>query len=221
MGKRTNTVLQAAFFALANVLPKDEAIKYMKDAAEHSYLKKGMDVVEKNWAAIDAGADALVKIDVPADWATADEKPVEHTYEGFPKTVKMVKEILDPVGRMTGDALPVSAFMEHVDGTFEQGASAYEKRGVAVTVPVWNAETCAQCNQCAFVCPHATIRPYTLDAEEAAAAPEGTKMVPHKLSKGKYQYALAISPLDCMGCSVCVSVPHQEPQDGRPGEPAA
>ena len=206
MGKRTNTVLQAAFFALANVLPKDEAIKYMKDAAEHSYLKKGMDVVEKNWAAIDAGADALVKIDVPADWANAEGKPVEKAFEGFPKTVKMVKEILEPVGRMKGDSLPVSAFLDHVDGTSEQGASAYEKRGVAVTVPVWTAETCAQCNQCAFVCPHATIRPYTLDAEEAAAAPEGTKMVAHKLSKGKYQYSLAISPMDCMGCSVCVSV---------------
>jgi pyruvate-ferredoxin/flavodoxin oxidoreductase len=206
MGKRTNTILQAAFFALANVLPKDEAVKYMKDAAEHSYMKKGMDVVQKNWDAIDAGAGALVKIDVPADWANAAEKAhVEHL-EGPEKTVAMVRNIMEPVGRMNGDSLPVSAFVDYADGTFQQGAAAYEKRGVSVTVPEWTAETCAQCNQCAYVCPHATIRPYTLSAEEAAAAPEGTKMVDHKMSKGKYKYALAVSPLDCMGCSVCVSV---------------
>ncbi len=206
MGKRTNTILQAAFFALANVLPKDEAVKYMKDAAEHSYMKKGMDVVQKNWDAIDAGAGALVKIDVPADWANAaEEAHVEHL-EGPEKTVAMVRSIMEPVGRMNGDSLPVSAFVDYADGTFQQGAAAYEKRGVSVTVPEWTAETCAQCNQCAYVCPHATIRPYTLTAEEAAAAPEGTKMVDHKMSKGKYKYALAVSPLDCMGCSVCVSV---------------
>ena len=206
MGKRTNTILQAAFFALANVLPKDEAVKYMKDAAEHSYMKKGMDVVQKNWDAIDAGAGALVKIDVPADWANAaEEAHVEHL-EGPEKTVAMVRNIMEPVGRMNGDSLPVSAFVDYADGTFQQGAAAYEKRGVSVTVPEWTAETCAQCNQCAYVCPHATIRPYTLTAEEAAAAPEGTKMVDHKMSKGKYKYALAVSPLDCMGCSVCVSV---------------
>ena len=206
MGKRTNTILQAAFFALANVLPKDEAVKYMKDAAEHSYMKKGMDVVQKNWDAIDAGAGALVKIDVPADWANATEEAhVEHL-EGPEKTVAMVRSIMEPVGRMNGDSLPVSAFVDYADGTFQQGAAAYEKRGVSVTVPEWTAETCAQCNQCAYVCPHATIRPYTLNAEEAAAAPEGTKMVDHKMSKGKYKYALAVSPLDCMGCSVCVSV---------------
>ena len=206
MGKRTNTILQAAFFALANVLPKDEAVKYMKDAAEHSYMKKGMDVVQKNWDAIDAGAGALVKIDVPADWANAaEEAHVEHL-EGPEKTVAMVRNIMEPVGRMNGDSLPVSAFVDYADGTFQQGAAAYEKRGVSVTVPEWTAETCAQCNQCAYVCPHATIRPYTLNAEEVAAAPEGTKMVDHKMSKGKYKYALAVSPLDCMGCSVCVSV---------------
>ena len=206
MGKRTNTILQAAFFALANVLPKDEAVKYMKDAAEHSYMKKGMDVVQKNWDAIDAGAGALVKIDVPADWANATEEAhVEHL-EGPEKTVAMVRNIMEPVGRMNGDSLPVSAFVDYADGTFQQGAAAYEKRGVSVTVPEWTAETCAQCNQCSYVCPHATIRHYTLSAEEAAAAPEGTKMVDHKMSKGKYKYALAVSPLDCMGCSVCVSV---------------
>ena len=133
----------------------------------------------------------------------------------------MVRNIMEPVGRMNGDSLPVSAFVDYADGTFQQGAAAYEKRGVSVTVPEWTAETCAQCNQCAYVCPHATIRPYTLNAEEAAAAPEGTKMVDHKMSKGKYKYALAVSPLDCMGCSVCVSVcPTKSLEDGRPGEPA-
>ena len=206
MGKRTNTILQSAFFALANVLPAEEAIQYMKDAAEKSYLKKGRDVVEKNWNAIDAGANAFVKIDVPADWATAVDNAAEVTLEGDAKTVAMVKNILEPVSMMRGDSLPVSAFVEYADGTFEQGAAAYEKRGVAVTVPEWDPTKCAQCNQCAYVCPHATIRPYTLTAEEAAAAPEGTKMVDHKLSKGKYKYALAVSPMDCMGCSVCVGV---------------
>ena len=206
MGKRTNTILQAAFFALAKVLPAEDAIKYMKDAAEHSYLKKGMDVVEKNWAAIDAGAKALVKIDVPADWADAQETVEEVKFDENNKTEKMVRHIMEPVGRMDGDSLPVSAFVDHVDGTFEQGAAAYEKRGVAVSVPTWTPDKCAQCNQCAYVCPHATIRPYALSEAEAANAPANAKMMDHKLSKGKYKYALAISPLDCMGCAVCVGV---------------
>ena len=206
MGKRTNTILQSAFFSLAKVLPEKEALQYMKDAAEHSYLKKGMDVVQKNWDAIDAGATAYVKIDVPADWANASEKTAAEHLEGPAKTVAMVRNVMEPVGRMDGDSLPVSAFVEYADGTFEQGAAAYEKRGVSVTVPTWTAETCAQCNQCAYVCPHATIRPFALDEAEAKKAPEGTKMVAHKLSKGKYQFAIAISPMDCMGCSVCVGV---------------
>ena len=208
MGKRTNTILQAAFFALANVLPKDEAVKYMKDAAEHSYMKKGMDVVQKNWDAIDAGAGALVKIDVPADWANATEKAhVEHL-EGPEKTVAMVRNIMEPVGRMNGDSLPVSAFVDYADGTFQQGAAAYEKRGVSVTVPEWTAETCAQCNQCAYVCPHATIRPFALTADELAAAPAQTKAVDFKVGAGKgvYKFSMAISPLDCMGCGVCTHV---------------
>ncbi len=206
MGKRTNTILQSAFFSLAKVLPEKEALQYMKDAAEHSYLKKGMDVVKKNWDAIDAGATAYVKIDVPADWAKAKDKSETVKLEGPAKTVAMVKKVMEPVGRMDGDSLPVSAFVDYCDGTFQQGAAAYEKRGVSVVVPEWTASTCAQCNQCAFVCPHATIRPFTLTADEAAKAPQGTKMADHKLSKGKYKYALAISPMDCMGCGVCVSV---------------
>ncbi len=206
MGKRTNTILQSAFFTLAGVLPQEDALKYMKDAAEHSYLKKGRDVVEANWNAIDAGATAFVKIDVPADWANAVDEAKADTLEGPAKTVKMVKSILDPVDRMDGDSLPVSAFVDYADGTFQQGASAYEKRGVATLMPVWEPSTCAQCNQCAYVCPHATIRPYALTEAELAAAPANTKSAPHKLSKGKYTYALALSPMDCMGCGVCITV---------------
>ncbi|MBQ0134272.1 MAG: 4Fe-4S binding protein, partial [Clostridiales bacterium] len=206
MGKRTNTILQSAFFTLASVLPQEDAIRYMKDAAVHSYLKKGQDVVDANFAAIDAGATAFVKIDVPADWADARDKTETITYEGFEKTVKMVKNILSVINRMDGDSLPVSTFLPHEDGTFELGASAYEKRGVSTTVPVWDPTVCAQCNQCAFVCPHATVRPFALTAEEAAAVPAGTKMADHKLSKGQYKFALTISPMDCMGCGVCVSV---------------
>ena len=206
MGRHTNTVLQSAFFTLANILPAEDAIRYMKEAAKKSYLKKGQDVVDANYAAIDAGATAFVKHEIPAAWATAEDKVESISYEGFEKTVKMVKNVMEVVNRMDGDSLPVSAFTDHADGTFELGASAYEKRGVSNTVPVWDPSTCAQCNQCSFVCPHATIRPFALTAEEAAAAPEGTVMVDHKLSKGKYKFALAISPMDCMGCGVCVSI---------------
>ena len=208
MGKRTNTILQSAFFSLAKVMPEADAIKYMKDAAEHSYAKKGMDVVEKNWNAIDAGATAYVKVDVPAAWAEAEDQPDTTVLEGKPELVKMVKNILLPIDKMDGDSLPVSTFMDHVDGQFELGASAYEKRGVAVTVPEWDADKCIQCNSCAFVCPHATIRPFALTEEEAAAAPAAAKIRPVKAGKGKgkYQYTMAVSPLDCMACGVCVGV---------------
>ena len=208
MGKRTNTILQSAFFSLAKVMPEADAIKYMKDAAEHSYAKKGMDVVEKNWNAIDAGATAYVKVDVPAAWAEAEDQPDTTVLEGKPELVKMVKNILLPIDKMDGDSLPVSTFMDHVDGQFELGASAYEKRGVAVTVPEWDADKCIQCNSCAFVCPHATIRPFALTEEEAAASPAAAKIRPVKAGKGKgkYQYTMAVSPLDCMGCGVCVGV---------------
>ena len=208
MGKRTNTILQSAFFSLAKVMPEADAIKYMKDAAEHSYAKKGMDVVEKNWKAIDAGATAYVKVEVPAAWANAEDKKDETVLEGKPELVKMVKNILMPVDKMDGDSLPVSAFEDHVDGQFELGASAYEKRGVAVTVPEWDADKCIQCNNCAFVCPHATIRPFALTEEEAKNAPAAAKIRPVKAGKGKgvYQYAMAVAPLDCMGCGVCVGV---------------
>ena len=208
MGKRTNTILQSAFFSLAKVMPAEDAVKYMKDAAEHSYLKKGRDVVEKNWNAIDAGATAFVKVDVPASWATAENNHAEAALEGRPETVKVVKEILTPVGKMDGYSLPVSAFENLPDGQFPLGASAYEKRGVAVTVPHWDETKCIQCNNCAYVCPHATIRPIALTAEEAAAAPANARLVDVKAGKGKgvYKYTMAVSPLDCMGCGVCVGV---------------
>ena len=208
MGKRTNTILQSAFFSLAKVMPQEEAIQYMKDAATHSYLKKGQDVVDMNHKAIDAGATAYKKFEVPASWATAEDVKKESGHTGPAKLVDMVNKILDPVDRMDGDSLPVSAFEAHVDGTFELGAAAYEKRGVAVSVPAWDATKCIQCNQCSFVCPHATIRPYALTEEEAKNAPEAAKIVDIKAGKGKgvYKFAIAVSPLDCMGCGVCAKI---------------
>ena len=168
--------------------------------------KKGMDVVEMNHKAIDAGATAYVKIDVPADWANAEDVVVEHNLEGKPELVKQVKNILFPVDKMDGDSLPVSTFVDHVDGQFELGAAAYEKRGVAVAVPEWDSAKCIQCGNCAYVCPHATIRTVALTDEEAKNAPAAAKIVPVKAGKGKgvYQFTMAISPLDCMGCGVCV-----------------
>ena len=206
MGKRNNTILQSAFFSLAKVMPEEEAIGYMKDAAKKSYLKKGQDVVDMNYKAIDLGATAYKKIDVPADWANAVDTKEPKQLKGKPELVKMVKEILEPVGKMDGDSLPVSAFVDHVDGQFELGASAYEKRGVAVSVPVWDSAKCIQCNQCAYVCPHATIRPFALTDAEAAAAPAAATLVDVKAGKGKgvYKFIMSVSPLDCMGCGVCV-----------------
>ena len=206
MGKRTNTILQSAFFSLAKVLPEADAIKYMKEKATQSYSKKGMDVVEMNHRAIDAGATAYVKIDVPAAWANAEDVVAQHNLEGKPELVKQVKNILFPVDKMDGDSLPVSTFVDHVDGQFELGAAAYEKRGVAVAVPEWDSKKCIQCGNCAYVCPHATIRTVALTDEEAKNAPAAAKIVPVKAGKGKgvYQFTMAISPLDCMGCGVCV-----------------
>ena len=207
MGKRTNTILQSAFFKLANVMPIDEAVEYMKAAAKKSYSKKGDAVVEMNYKAIDAGVDAVHKVEVPADWATAvdDKKPVERT--GRPATVKMVNELLDPIGKMDGDSLPVSAFKDIADGQFETGASAYEKRGTAVMVPEWDPASCVQCNSCAFVCSHATIRPFILNADEQAAAPSQIKLADSKhATDTTMKYTMSVSPLDCMGCGECVTV---------------
>ncbi len=205
LGKRTNTVLQSAFFSLSKVLPVEEAIGYMKEKAQ-KFMKKGKEIVEMNEKAIDAGATAYVKVNVPAEWADAVDEAAAVNENGPAKLVKMVNGIMNPVGKMDGDSLPVSAFVDHADGTFEQGASAYEKRGVAVLVPEWDPTTCAKCNRCSFVCPHATIRPFALDENEAANAPEITKIAEKPIVKTNYKYTLAISPMDCMGCGVCVGV---------------
>ena len=207
MGKRTNTILQSAFFTLAQVIPQERVIRYMKEAAEASYMKKGKEIVEMNFAAIDAGATAFTKVEVPAEWADAVDKKPTVRLLGREKTVKMVDTISTAVNRMDGDSLPVSAFMDYVDGTFEVGAAAYEKRGVAVTVPAWNAKRCVQCNMCSYVCPHATIRPFALSEAEEAGAPENARIVDMKAVKfmDLYRYTIAISPLDCMGCGLCVN----------------
>ena len=205
LGKRTNTILQSAFFSLSKVLPEAEAISYMKEKAQ-KFMKKGIEIVQMNEKAIDAGANAYVKVDVPAEWANAVDNSAPAKLEGPEKLVKMVEGIMNPVGKMLGDTLPVSAFSDHVDGTFEQGASAYEKRGVAVMVPEWNQDTCAKCNKCSFVCPHATIRPFALTEAEVAAAPENIKIAPKPIVKSDYKYTLAVSAMDCMGCGVCIGV---------------
>ena len=206
MGKRTNTILQSAFFTLAKVMPQEEAIAHMKEKATQSYLKKGQDVVDMNHKAIDLGATAFKKVEVPADWANAVDNKEAAKLEGKPELVKMVQSILEPVDKMDGDSLPVSAFIDHVDGQFELGAAAYEKRGVAVAVPRWESAKCIQCNNCSYVCPHATIRPFALTEEEAKNLPAVAQVMDVKAGKGKgvYKFTIAISPLDCMGCSVCV-----------------
>ena len=216
MGKRTNTVLQSAFFSLAKVLPPEDAIQYMKDAATKSYMKKGQAVVDANHKAIEAGASAYHKFEVPADWANATDEPSTLTLEGREAIVKQVKELLTPIDMMDGDSLPVSAFEDHVDGQWELGASAYEKRGVAVMVPRWDPTKCIQCNTCSYVCPHATIRPVAMTEEEAAAAPEAMRTTDLKLPKGTgYKFTIAVSPLDCMGCYNCVAMcPKSDVKEG-------
>ena len=203
--KVKNMVLQSAFFALAKLLPPADAVEYMKKMAYKSYIKKGQAMVDLNYAAIDAGATAARKIDIPEEWKSAGETAPAPAATGTrPELVDFVNEVVEPVDAMKGDSLPVSAFEKYVDGTFPQGAAAYEKRGVAVMVPTWNPEKCIQCNNCSFVCPHATIRPYAMTAEEAAAAPAATKFTEKPVIKTDYKFSIAISPLDCMGCTLCV-----------------
>ena len=206
MGKRTNTILQSAFFKLANVMPIDDAVEFMKAAAKKSYGKKGDAVVEMNYKAIDAGVDAVHKVEIPASWSNPEADPAPKELTGRPETVKMVRDLMEPISKMDGDSLPVSAFAKNPDGQFEHGAAAYEKRGTAVTVPTWDAEKCIQCNQCAFVCSHATIRPFMLDEAEVKAAPEQTKLADTKPKAGEYKYTMSVSPLDCMGCGECITV---------------
>ena len=203
--KVKNTVLQSAFFTLANILPIGEAIEYMKKAAYKSYIKKGQAIVDLNYAAIDSGKDALHAVAVPAAWKNSGvDAPVAKVTGSRADLVDFVNDIVVPVGAMKGDSLSVSKFAKYVDGTFPQGSAAYEKRGVAVTVPQWNPENCIQCNNCAFVCPHACIRPFAMTDEEAAAAPEVTKFAAKPVLKTNYKFTMSVSPLDCMGCTLCV-----------------
>ena len=206
MGKRTNTILQAAFFKLADVMPIDQAVEYMKQAAKKSYSKKGDAVVEMNYKAIDAGVDAVHKVEIPASWSNPEADAPKPQRTGRPEVVKLVNDLLDPIAKMDGDSLPVSAFTDCVDGQFVTGASAYEKRGTAVMVPEWDAEKCIQCNNCAFVCSHATIRPFLLSDDEVKAAPSNIKLADMKPKAGEYKYTMSVSPLDCMGCGECITV---------------
>ena len=206
MGKRTNTILQSAFFKLADVMPIDEAVEYMKQAAKKSYSKKGDAVVEMNYKAIDAGVDAVHKVEVPASWANPEADAPKAARTGRPEVVKMVNDLLEPISKMDGDSLPVSAFKDIADGQFETGASAYEKRGTAVNVPEWDAAKCIQCNNCAFVCSHATIRPFLLSEDEVKAAPANIKLADTKPKAGEFKYTMSVSPLDCMGCGECITV---------------
>ena len=220
--KVKNTVLQSAFFSLANILPAADAIEYMKYMATKSYLKKGQAIVDLNHKAIDAGKDALHLVDVPAAWANAGETAAAEKVSGKrTDLVDFVNDVVLPVVGMKGDSLPVSAFAKYVDGTFPQGSSAYEKRGVAVMVPQWNPETCIQCNNCAFVCPHACIRPFALTADEAANAPEVTKYTDKPVAKTDYKFTMAVSPMDCMGCTLCVKACPVTANAAKTGKAAA
>ena len=204
---RINTILQSAFFKLTGIIPEEQAIDLMKAAAKATYGRKGDDVVQKNWAAIDAGAKQVVEITVPESWKDAEDEGLHmtHATEGRQDVIDFVNNIQAKVNAQEGNSLPVSAFKDYVDGTTPSGSSAYEKRGIAVNVPVWNPENCIQCNRCAYVCPHAVIRPVALTAEEAANAPEGMKTLDLTGMK-EYKFTMSVSALDCTGCGSCVNV---------------
>ena len=204
---RINTILQSAFFELTKIIPAEKANELMKAAAKATYGRKGEDVVMKNWAAIDAGAKGLVKVEVPAEWANCEDEGLDFTHvtEGREDVVKFVNKVQAAVNAQEGNNLPVSAFMDYVDGTTPSGSSAYEKRGIAVDVPVWNSENCIQCNFCSYVCPHAVIRPIAMTEEEAAAAPAGTQAIP-MTGMPQYKFVMTISSLDCTGCGACANV---------------
>lgn len=206
LGNRTNMIMMSAFFKLANVIPLEDAVKYMKDANEHSYGRKGAKIVAMNDAAVDKGCDAVIKIAAPAAWAdVVDEKACECS--SCCDRPEFIQEVCDPINAQNGDALPVSAFVGIEDGRFPSGTSAYEKRGVAVLVPEWNKDKCIQCNQCAMVCPHATIRPVLLDADEAASAPESFAAVDAKGTElAGLKFRMQVSPLDCLGCGNCADI---------------
>ena len=203
LGGRTNTILQSAFFKITGIIPYEQAVEYMKKAIVKSYGKKGEHIVNMNYAAVDRGGE-YTKVEIPAEW-----KDITAKFEN-PNAARLapdfVKHIADVVNSQTGDTLPVSAFNDYVDGTIPAGTTAYEKRGIAVNVPEWQADNCIQCNSCAFVCPHAAIRPFLLTDEEAAAVPAGTKMQQGKAVFKEYKYALSVSVLDCTGCGNCADV---------------
>ena len=205
LGGRINTVLQSAFFKIADIIPADKAKELMKAAAKKSYMKKGQAIVDMNYAAIDRGMEDLKKVEIPADWANAVDNSAADKAEGNGALVEYVNEILKPVNAYKGNKLPVSTFMDHVDGTAPNGSAAYEKRGIAVDVPEWNPENCIQCNRCAIVCPHAVIRPVAMTADELAKAPEGTKNLP-MMGLKDLNFVMTVSTLDCTGCGACAQV---------------
>ncbi len=205
LGNRINTVLQSAFFKLANIIPADDAIQYMKDAATASYSKKGEAIVKMNHDAIDMGAQKVVKVDVPASWKDAKDEDLSVKFDGEGKLIDYVNNILNPINSFAGMKLPVSAFVPYADGEVPLGSSAFEKRGIAIDVPEWKSENCIQCNFCSYVCPHACIRPVVLTEEEANNAPEGIKYINMTGLNGLY-FAMAVSVLDCTGCGSCANV---------------
>ena len=202
---RASTILQSAFFTIANIIPVDKAIELMKKAVVKKFSKKGEAIVNANCNGIDRGSKEIVKIDVPESWKNAvDEEKELVIPTNRPEMKDFVKNILHPIDHLHGDDLPVSKFVDRADGVYPQGSAAFEKRGIAITVPEWDGTKCAQCNLCSMVCPHAVIRPVCLNEEEAKNAPEGTQLVKHK--KTDYQYAIIVSTLDCTGCGSCANV---------------
>ena len=206
LGGRINTILQAAFFSISGVIPEEDAIRYMKDAATHSYAKKGEAVVAMNHAGIDAGAKEYHMVEVPEDWKNCPDEPLFELATGDREdVVDFVNNIQKPINAHDGQNLPVSAFLKYADGSTPSGAAAFEKRGVSVLIPVWDPAKCAQCNFCSYVCPHAAIRPVALNAEDVANAPEGMPMKDMTLMPG-YKFGLVVSAMDCLGCASCVNV---------------
>ncbi len=201
LGGRFNMVMQAAFFKLTNIIKLDEAVKYLKDAVEKSYGAKGQNIVDMNCGAIDQGITALHKVEVPADWADAQDE--EKISADVPKFISDIQNVMN---RQEGDELPVSKFVELADGTFPVGGTAYEKRGTAIKVPAWDKSKCIGCNQCSFVCPHAAIRPILTTEDELKNAPEGFESIPSKISRGAYNLTIAVSTMDCLGCGNCAQV---------------
>ena len=206
LGGRINTVLQSAFFKLANIIPEEEAIRLMKEAAKKTYGRKGDDIVNMNYKAIEAGAEQVVKVEIPADWKDAQDEELGVVFtEGREEVLDFVNSIQKKVSAQEGNTIPVSVVAKYAKGDTPSGAAAYEKRGIAVDVPCWNAESCIQCNQCAYVCPHAAIRPVVLTEEELKGAPEGTKAKDMTGLPG-FKFAMTLSVLDCTGCGSCVNV---------------